>query len=338
MSSGVQQQPRQGKPSSNLLPAALDFLGWSMGAFTGALRAASSFVPGAQVQTREIQNQFHAVEWFAFAGQRASLPADESLANWLRRTDRMDLDHRPWVTEGACFFAARREFQKGPRRGWLDHDYPEWTRTVLHTGLGLAVAELTFTNVSTDQRLAEAIAAFTALCLANSQIGYEGCALEQIGLIARHMHSSRVPAFDRMLAAGAPELRQYFWHGFGRGSYLSPGNFAPWSGSGWRTIQAVAAAAPDSLARNNAVSGASWAFTLANLRTPEVMQEFLKERGDWAKNDPAFVDGVRSGLLVWRQMQPHDPPFQRLEAIISRYFDPVRPEPPARGPTFRFDG
>jgi len=324
------------------LPGPLDFLDWSVSALTGVLRAAATFVPGAVEQTREIQNQLHAVEWFAFAGQRVPLPSNESLPAWLGRVDSMDLDHRPWAAEGAAFHAARREFGKGPRRDWLHGEFPEWSLTVLHTGLGMALADLMLENIATEQKLAEALAAFTALCIVNSRPGYEGCALESIGLAARNMHSSRVPAFNRLLAQGAPELREFFWHGYGRGSYLSPANLAPWSGSGWRAIQAASAAAPDPVARRNAVSGASWAFTLVNLRTPAVMAAFLREHGEWALSEPAFADGVRSGLAVWRQLQAGDPAFQELEKTLGPYICPVERNDPAsrnipnRGAIFRF--
>ena len=326
--------PAAGNPESSL-PGPLDFLDWSVSALTMVARAAALVVPGAAEQTREIRNQLHAVEWFAFAGQRVPLPAGESLAEWIARVDSVDLDHRPWVAEGAAFHAARREFAKGPRRGWLNGEFPEWCRTVLHTGLGMALAELTLVNISSERKRAEAVAAFVALCLSNSQPGYEGCALESIGLVARTMYAWRVPAFDRLFAEGAPELREFFWHGYGRGSYLSPANLAPWSGSGWRAIQTASAAAPDPVARRNAISGASWAFTLANLRTPAVMAAFLREHGAWATSEPAFADGVRSALAVWRQLQASDPAFRELEMILSQRFDTSKPVS-NRGAIFRF--
>lgn len=331
-------RPEQSGPLSGF--SAFDTLPWflnfPMGMFTGGLRLASFVLPGADSQTKEMQNQLHAVEWFALAEQRSPRPPSSSLAGWLARADSIELDHRPWTTEGIAFYAAREEFKKGPRKGWLIQDSPEWTRTVLHTGLGMALAELTLTSLPNRQKMAEAIAAFSSLCITNSQPGYEGCALESIGLYACHMHGARVQEFDRLLADGAPDLREYFWHGFGRGSYLSPGNCMPWSGSGWRAIEAASAAAPDAVARRNAISGASWAFTLVNLRTPDVMERFLKEHEAWVRREPAFADGVRSALMVWRQLQPQDPPFRRLESILSRYFNPVKVRE-SRGPTFRFD-
>lgn len=316
-------------------PGPLDLLNWSVGAITGVVRAAASVVPGAAEQTQEIQNQLHAVEWFVFADERVPAPYG-GLVPWLNRIDTLEFDHRPWVAEGAGFRAARREFIKGPRCGWLHGEFPEWSLTVLHTGMGLALAELLLDNIATDQRLAEAVAAFASLCVTNSRTGYEGCALEAIGLLARNLHPSRVPAFDRLLVSGAPELREYFWHGFGRGSYLSPANLAPWSGSGWRAIQAASEAAPGGIARSNAISGAAWAFTLVNLRTPKVMSAFLREHGQWAAQEPAFADGVRSALEVWRQLQPDDPPFRELERILAPHTPARASGAPARGAIFRY--
>ena len=288
---------REANPTGFLtLPGPLDLLDWSVGAFSGFFGAASSLVPGARTQTREFQNQLHALEWFAFACQRVPLPDRDSLHQWFERAGRIELDHRPWATEGAAYYAARAEFARGPRRGFLHEDYPEWTRTVLHTGLGLALGQLMLPYLPTERKMAEALAAFVSLVLENSQSGYEGAALEQLGVIVRHMHFGRTAEFDRLLKQGAPELREYFWHGFGRGSYLAPGNMTPWSGSGWRAIQEVSKIAPDQSARKNAISGASWAFTLVNLRTPEVMQDFMTEHGSWVQKEDAFSDGVRSEI------------------------------------------
>jgi len=200
----------------------------------------------------------------------------------------------------------------------------------------MLVGERIMEKVVKPGDLIHALARFCELSIANSRPGYEGCAIEPIGLVTRTLHPHRIAEIDRIFSDAAPDLREYFWHGIGRATYFSPVNFMPWGLSGLRAIAMVRDQAPDEVARNNAVAGATWAFTLVNLRTPAVMALLLREHGGELLNDPAFANGVRSALTIWKELQPQDPAMQRLLDILPPRLAPAEiPEVPF-GSVFRY--
>ena len=320
------------------LPQPSDLLNLTLGMLGDSAEMASALVTGRQAETnlREFQNKLHGLEWFGYVLPRAQLRDDAPLDDWLRRIELLNYDDRPWAAEGAGYQAARRAWLAGNIGRYLREDLPSWSYIVLHTGLGMLVGERIMERIVKPGDLIQSLARFCQLCLAHSRPGYEGCAVEPIGLVARTLHPHRIPEIDRIFADIAPDLRDYFWHGIGRAAYFSPVNFMPWGLSAMRAIANAREQAPNEPARNNAVAGAAWAFTLVNLRTPDVMSLLLREHGGELLADSAFANGVRSALTIWKELQPQDPAMHRLLDILPpRLAPPEAPEVPF-GAVFRY--
>ncbi len=323
------------------LPRPSDAMELTLGMLGASAQAMSAFVAGGKQEATllEFQNKVHALEWFGYVDARAGLHSRASLADWLQLVQALDLDDRAWAAEGLGYHAARRAWRKDEMRGWLLSDeLPRWSLIVLHTGMGMFLAERILESVIAKGHLLEALGQFCCLCVANSKPGYEGCALEQIGLVTRALHPRKVSEIDRILGENSPDLREYLWHGVGRALYFSPGNFVPWGNSGQRAIDMAYEQARDERARQNAVAGAAWAFTLVNLRTPEVMERLLKEHGASLLGEPAFVDGVRSALTIWRELQPEDPALPKLLSVAPPELAPLKDSLVPFGAVFRFRG
>lgn len=321
---GNQMQKRfREQLATGKLPQPSDLLELTLGVLNDSAEMASALVGHGEQETnlREFQNKLHGLEWFGYVETRAQLPPEGSLEDWLRRVETISYDDRPWATEGIGHQSARRAWLEGNPPGRLHADLPRWSLIVLHTGMGMLAAERFMEAVVKPADLMPALARFCQHCLEHSLPGYEGCAIEPIGLVARTLHSQRIDEIDRIFAGAAPDLREYLWHGIGRASYFSPVNFMPWGLSGMRAITTVQEQAPDPIASNNAVAGASWAFTLVNLRTPEVMQLLLKQHGELLDN-PAFVNGVRSALTIWTELQAEDPALSRMIDLLPPRFSP----------------
>ena len=65
---------------------------------------------------------------------------------------------------------------------------PEKSLTMMHAGLGLALAESLMKQLtleSSTQEIERVLKAFIKLCNNNSRPGYVGCALESLGLVTR---------------------------------------------------------------------------------------------------------------------------------------------------------
>jgi hypothetical protein len=322
------------------IPRPSDAMELTLGMLGASAQAMSVFLPRGpqEASLLEFQNKVHALEWFAYVDSRAGLDGRASLADWLQLVQALNLDDRAWAAEGLGYHAARRAWLGGELQGRLQAELPQWSLIVLHTGMGMFLAERILEQVVSNGQLLEALGRFCSLCLANSKPGYEGCAVEQLGLVARTLHPRKIPEIDRILHENSPDLREYLWHGVGRALYFSPANFLPWGNSGRRAIDMAQDEAGDEGARKNAVAGASWAFTLVNLRTPEVMERFLKEHGANLLAEPAFVDGVRSALTIWRELQPEDPALPKLLTVAPPELAPPENGTAAFGAVFRFRG
>jgi hypothetical protein len=339
LDAGNQMQRRvRAQLGAGRLPQPSDLLELTLGMLGDSAEMASALVAGRQAETnlREFQNKLHGLEWFGYVTSRANLPADAPLEDWLQRVECLNYDDRPWAAEGAGYQSARLAWLADNLGDRLRGDLPQWSLIVLHTGLGMLLGERIMENVVKSGDLVQALARFCQLSIAHSRPGYEGCAIEPIGLVARTLYPQRIPEIDRIFANAAPDLREYFWHGIGRATYFSPVNFMPVGLSGMRAISMVREQAPDEVTRSNAVAGAAWAFTLVNLRTPEVMSLLLREHGGELLADPAFANGVRSALTIWKELQPQDPALQRLLNILPPRLAPPEVREAALGAVFRY--
>jgi hypothetical protein len=321
------------------LPQPSDFLELTLGMLGDSAEMATALLPGRQAETnlREFQNKLHGLEWFGYVNSRLNLKPETPLEEWLRQVEALSYDDRPWGAEGVGYQSARRDWLAGGLGCRLrGGDLPQWSYIVLHTGLGMLLAERIMEKVVKPGDLVHALARFCQFAIAHSRPGYEGCAIEPIGLVARTLYPHRISEMDRIFANAAPDLREYLWHGIGRASYFSPVNFMPVGLSGMRAIEMVRQQAPDQITRDNAVAGAAWAFTLVNLRTPEVMSLLLKAYGGELLADPAFTNGVRSALTIWKELQPDDPAFHRLLDILPPRLAPPEIPEGSFGAVFRY--
>jgi hypothetical protein len=207
-----------------------------------------------------------------------------------------------FAIEGLGHDCAARLYREGVREGILTDRraavLPASTLTMMHAGLGLALAEVMLprlTPCSPDARARDVAGAFIEACGANARPGYAGAAYEALGLVARMRYPRVMAVVDRALMATNEEVARYFWHGVGRGlyfhpAYIVPGLLSPWIG--------VELDAPHELARLNMHAGLAWAWTQVNIRHPEIVAQLLRVRGDRLRSSDAFSNGVASAIVV----------------------------------------
>jgi hypothetical protein len=156
---------------------------------------------------------------------------------------------------------------------------------------------------------------FVHACVANSDDCYVEAAYESFGLACRSLYPQLVDPIYEYLFQRRHELLPYFWHGLGRAIYFSPLNLLPGRSAPWAGIQMCVSEPPNELAKQNAMAGFAWAMTLVNIRDPEVIQLLLQHH---AKNMPepqAFINGVYSSVIAWRDSSPEDASL----AALARY-------------------
>jgi hypothetical protein len=111
------------------------------------------------------------------------------------------------------------------------------------------------------------------------------------------------PLIDRNLWSINTDVLEYFWHGVGRATYFNPRYLLP----GTSAFQGIATEAPHQLARLNGTAGAAWAFTLVNIRQPEILRHLVKNEAKALGRDDAFTNGVVSTVMMALDMLPGDP-------------------------------
>ena len=211
-----------------------------------------------------------------------------------------------WASEGIGYELcercrrAGREAQgllSGPNGG-----VPNGSWTVLHTGMGMSLAEAglaPLASSATPQLLKQALAAHVALCSEASQPGYAPLAFEPLGLVVRLLEPGLVPAAAAALVELGEPWLDLFWHGVGRGIYFLPRNLPPARSAPWKGFAMSDKEPADGRGRRNATAGFAWAVTLVNLRRPAVVESFLAHHAEPRElRDPA-ASGVLSALLFW---------------------------------------
>ena len=223
----------------------------------------------ARTSWREFQNKVEAFTCFSYS--------DEF------RADQVDAYQRLWLLEGRGYQQAETALQGET----AEHDL-----LPLHTGMGLAFACRTM-QAAAD--ISSKTGSFLELCNKHALPGYQGACYEALGLVARNLYPEGLFACEQSLPL---EIREYFWHGVGRGLYFIPTNLIPVASAPWRAVQMALREPPDQLSRLNAISGLIWAVALVNIRHPEVMDLFrFHHAGDLPAS--AFENGVRCALRVW---------------------------------------
>jgi hypothetical protein len=291
---------------------------------TDTLRA---FMPGqdSQVLVRELRNKFtvfNLVKQVPALLDLPDAPPFPALSDVVTRA--MGLEEYPklWVIEGLGHYHGATFWQRNvvPHQilsGEEYQDLPPASLTMLHAGIGMAFAQhlmKTVNHLSPAGEIRQVLKEFIQLCRDNSQPGYEGAALESLGLITRHgqFYGDTHPA--RMVLSVGEQLLQmdleaygYFWHGVGRATYFLPINFLPGYGSISHAADMIVSLAPDDLALRNAIAGLAWGVTMVNIRNPEVLEHWISLQGDRLAENDALTNGVISGLMMRQDTTPNAP-------------------------------
>jgi hypothetical protein len=230
-----------------------------------------------------------------------------------------------WLVEGLGESHADRNWSDvAPVRGLLTEgqaaQLPEKSLLMMHAGIGISFAQHVLrplTPVSSEAQVWAAVRRFIGLVRDNSRPGYEGPALESLGLVTHTWYSQIVPLIDRALWMTDRATLEYFWHGVGRSAYFTPLNLLPGSSA----FQGVTAEAPHQLALLNATAGATWAFTLVNIQAPEVLFHLVRTNAPALAVNDAFTNGLISTVMMANDMIPGDPFTTALCAYAPQQAD-----------------
>lgn len=260
-----------------------------------------------------------------------SYPIDETIDKLYSRGDYPAL----WLIEGLGERYAEAYMAEGrPIHGLLSSGkgatLPAKTQLMMHAGMGIAFAKHAIANLtpcSSSTEIDNALTTFLKMIDDNSQECYKGAALESLGLVTRTWYVQLVGLiYDRLALIDGP-ASEFFWHGAGRAMYFSPmymlPGFSPW--------HAAEQEPPNETARRNARAGVAWAFTIVNVRQPEIASNFLNHRSEEISGNDAFTDGVYSTLIMAGEMVPNhrfvtgycrfqpDPSDQAAVTLWNRY-------------------
>jgi len=188
------------------------------------------------------------------------------------------------------------------------NDLTDESLLMLHAGIGLSFAQhylKTVNHLSPIVDIRQALQEIIRLCQENSRPGYEGAALESLGLTTRSATFTgdarpdvMVQIVGQQLAEIAPDVLGYFWHGVGRGIYFLPINILPFYGSIWHAYEMVRREAADECAWRNALAGLAWGVTMVNIRQPAIVANLLQQHGEELSENAAFSYGVASSLMM----------------------------------------
>ncbi len=291
--------------SRRAMGAALQLLQRSAAAVQAAL-------PGeAGSDWRELANKLEAFGLFQQAPLWVGVApgADLPLQEQLRRASALGGYRSVWAAEGLGYANAESAWETGRAPGWLAGSPGlQGAFLPLHTGAALSFAGRLL--AAEEARTREGVARWLALWEGNTRAGYAGLTAEALGLVARNLYPHLVPRLAGTLAALAPLLAEYFWHGVGRGLYFAPTHALPNSGSHGRAFEKARREPPDEAGRRNATAGLAWALTLVNLRHPEVVAGVLRRY----RLGSAFANGVASAVVVWHEIVGRD---AHLEAFLA---------------------
>ncbi len=286
-------------------------------------RSARFFAPTAEGCSawRELLDKLEVYRLVRGVAERIGVPAPGEpfdLETLVGRAYALDDFAALWAVEGLGHDDAEHVWPDGgpDPEGLLTGEraaaLPAKSLLMLHAGIGLAFAQRLLAELPPDapaDRVRGAVAEVLELCRSNSRPGLEGAALESLGLVTRTFHGDRVGAVDAALRTLDDEAaRGFFWHGVGRALYFLPINFLPAGDATWRPFEMGLAEAPDPFARRNVLAGLAWAFTLVNMRRPELMTGLLLARhGARLEREAGFSNGVSSSVVMRSDTTPGSP-------------------------------
>lgn len=297
-----------------------------------------SFMPGknSTVLVKELKNKFtvfNLVKQVPITMDLPDEPPFKPLTDIIGRAMTLEEYPRLWVIEGLGHYHGDTFYTEGvvPRKILSGDEYrglPAPALTMLHAGIGMAFGQhlmRTINHLSPRSEVQEVLKEYIHLCHDNSQPGYEGCALESLGLISRHGQFYGETSPTKMVQIISEELSKmdieaygYFWHGVGRATYFLPINFIPGYGSISHATDMIRDIAPDDLALCNGISGLAWGVTMVNIRDPEIMAHWMSLQGEFLSSNEGLTNGFISGLIMRQDTTPN-------ASFIEEYYnhDPV---------------
>jgi hypothetical protein len=225
-----------------------------------------------------------------------------------------------WAVEGVGKDLAEWHMQRSPNPKRMLNDAPldpkyrgAWL--MLHAGIGMGFARQPILALPRDPSPAQVrdfTMRFVTLCRENSRPGYAGAALESLGLVSRFMRSQEFcRSIHDVLGKEDPDANTYFWRGMGRCFYFHPENFPPGVSRPYRAFDMIDAAAPDEEIKQALYAGFSWALTVVNMITPEVMEYVLTHVPELV-GQPGFVNGITSSVTMRYDTTPGEPLITRF--------------------------
>jgi hypothetical protein len=266
--------------------------------------------PEAAIGYIELDNKVRAFQLFeAEVARLESQPSSPGPAEGIRSAqDRLGHEQAVWAGEGVGYELLVRRCRTGRTTRDLfagpGDDVPPGAWTVLHTGMGMALAERWLERIpaapapgSLKERLEEHL----QLCREAARTDYAELAFEPLGLVTRLLRGDLVPSLGEQLDRIGSVWSDLFWHGVGRGLYFLPRNLAPGRSAPWAGLEMCREEPHHEAARRNAVAGFAWAVTLVNLRRPEVVESFLGHHLEGEDPRDPVAQGVVSALLLWHE-------------------------------------
>jgi len=199
---------------------------------------------------------------------------------------------------------------------------PEKSLTMMHAGLGLALAESFVKQLTLDsstQEVERVLKAFIKMCRNNSRPGYVGCALESLGLVTRCFNYPMVDLVQRVLADVDPITWEFFWRGAGRALYFSPGHMMQPVASPWIAAEMEA---PNEQAFKILKAGITWPTNIVNMRHPEIFEDLIKRRGAEEESHGTIRHGVAASTTMAMDITPNHPVVKSYLEYKPKSSDP----------------
>ncbi|MDJ0834876.1 MAG: hypothetical protein QNK37_00085 [Acidobacteriota bacterium] len=212
-----------------------------------------------------------------------------------------------WLLEGLVHDVVFSFFHQNKQpKGVLQGNLPEHMTTALHAGLGLALAQWAFEpcrRSDNDVLLESRLQLFLDLCRENAQAENINASLESLGVYIHVFRPFLLHRLDAVLAARTDRLRDYFWHGVGRGVYFAMQNAVPYSDR--NQLAFIDRNAPDETGKQHALAGLAWTCVLVNHRHPAVIDRiWIQPHGERLSREPGFARGVACAAMMRAWISP----------------------------------